>query len=70
MARLVAVSAVKEALGADTAAKKKVTLKLKKPVPRPSIAGNWKESDATSTLGPHPQYRPGPGEAPPPDSRL
>jgi len=54
MARLVAVSAVKEALGADTAAKKKVTLKLKKPVPRPSIAGNWKESDATNVDAPLP----------------
>lgn len=56
MARLVAVSAVKEALGADTAAKKKkkVTLKLKKPVPRPLIAGNWKESDATNVDAPVP----------------
>ncbi|OAL48381.1 SCA7-domain-containing protein [Pyrenochaeta sp. DS3sAY3a] len=40
---LVDASAVKDALGPE---KKKITLKIKKPVPRPSIAGNWKESGA------------------------
>lgn len=29
--------------------KKKFSLKLKKPVPKASITGNWKESDVTST---------------------
>jgi len=38
-------SAVKDALNTD---KKKITLKIKKPVPRPSIAGNWKESETIS----------------------
>jgi hypothetical protein len=28
--------------------RKKITLKIKKPVPKPSLAGNWKESDTTS----------------------
>jgi hypothetical protein len=28
--------------------KKKITLKIKKPVPKPSIAGNWKESETIS----------------------
>lgn len=42
---LLDTNTVKEALGPE---KKKITLKLKKPVPKPSIAGNWKESDVTS----------------------
>ncbi|KAH8724272.1 SCA7, zinc-binding domain-containing protein [Phaeosphaeriaceae sp. PMI808] len=37
---------VKEALNAN---KKKFTLKIKKPVAKPSLAGNWKESDTTNT---------------------
>ncbi|OAK97245.1 SCA7-domain-containing protein [Phaeosphaeriaceae sp. SRC1lsM3a] len=45
-AGLLDTSAVKEALSAD---KKKITLKIKKSVPKPSIAGNWKESETTNT---------------------
>jgi SAGA-associated factor 73 len=37
--------AVKDALAPN---KKKLSLKIKKPVPKPSIAGNWKESDTIS----------------------
>lgn len=40
---LVDASAVKESLGEKE--KKGVILKIKKPVPKPSIAGNWKESE-------------------------
>ncbi|QRD04017.1 hypothetical protein JI435_138740, partial [Parastagonospora nodorum SN15] len=39
---LLDTSAVKDTLNTD---KKKITLKIKKPVPKPSIAGNWKESE-------------------------
>ncbi|KAF1917349.1 SCA7, zinc-binding domain-containing protein [Ampelomyces quisqualis] len=38
--------------------KKKITLKIKKPVPRPSIAGNWKESETINAEN----------KAPPPSS--
>jgi SAGA-associated factor 73 len=44
---LLDLNAVKDTLKADK--KKKITLKIKKPVPKPSIAGNWKESETTST---------------------
>lgn len=44
-AGLLDTSAVKEALSAD---KKKITLKIKKSVPKPSVAGNWKESETLS----------------------
>jgi SAGA-associated factor 73 len=40
---LVDASSVKNSLGEKE--KKGVTLKIKKPAPKPSIAGNWKESD-------------------------
>ncbi|KAF2821299.1 SCA7-domain-containing protein [Ophiobolus disseminans] len=39
-------SAVKD--NAVKSDKKKITIKIKKPVPKPSIAGNWKESDTTN----------------------
>ncbi|KAH7065781.1 SCA7, zinc-binding domain-containing protein [Paraphoma chrysanthemicola] len=42
---LLDTSKVKDTLASD---KKKVTLKIKKPVPKPSLAGNWKESDVTN----------------------
>jgi SAGA-associated factor 73 len=32
--------------------KDKMALKLKKPAPRPSMPGNWKESDASSASAP------------------
>lgn len=38
-------SAVKDVISPE---KKKITLKIKKPVPKPSIAGNWKESGTIS----------------------
>ncbi|KAH9866788.1 hypothetical protein J1614_008481 [Plenodomus biglobosus] len=51
---LLDTNAVKEAMGADKSARKKVVIKLKKAVPRPSIAGNWKESDASNVDPPAP----------------
>lgn len=39
--------AVKNVVKAEN---KKVTLKLKKAAPKPTEAGNWKESDAKSAL--------------------
>jgi hypothetical protein len=41
---------VKDTLNAD---KKKISLKIKKQVPKPSIAGNWKESETISTSPQH-----------------
>ncbi|CBX97515.1 hypothetical protein LEMA_P106460.1 [Plenodomus lingam JN3] len=35
-------------MGPEKTGKRKVLLRIKKPVPKPSIAGNWKESDATN----------------------
>jgi hypothetical protein len=42
--------AVKDAIAPN---KKKLSLKIKRPVPKPSIAGNWKESDTISMFGQH-----------------
>jgi SAGA-associated factor 73 len=39
--------AVKDAVKSET---KRFTLKIKKAAPKPTEAGNWKESDAKSTL--------------------
>ena len=38
---------MKDAVKSET---KKLTLKIKKAAPKPTEAGNWKESDAKSTL--------------------
>jgi SAGA-associated factor 73 len=46
---LVDGGAVKDALGDKE--KKHFILKIKKPAPKPSIAGNWKESDTISKAG-------------------
>ncbi|KAL5413170.1 hypothetical protein PMIN04_009545 [Paraphaeosphaeria minitans] len=43
---IIDTDAIRDALPADK--KDKVTLKLKKAVPKPSIPGNWKESDASN----------------------
>lgn len=43
---LLSGGAVKDVVKAET---KKVTLKIKKAAPKPTEAGNWKESDAKST---------------------
>jgi SAGA-associated factor 73 len=44
---LLSSGAVKDAVKSET---KKFTLKIKKAAPKPTEAGNWKESDAKSTL--------------------
>jgi hypothetical protein len=47
---LVDTGLVKAALGEKE--RKPLTIKVRKPAPKPSIPGNWKESDAISTLYP------------------
>jgi len=42
---LLDTSAVKDIVKSEKA---RIKLKIKKPVPKPSISGNWKESDATN----------------------
>lgn len=42
---LLSSGAVKEAVKLEN---KKLTLKIKKAAPKPTTAGNWKESDASS----------------------
>lgn len=44
---LLSSGAVKDAVKSEN---KKFTLKIKKAAPKPTEAGNWKESDAKSTL--------------------